>query len=306
MKKKYAPIALFTYNRLQHTMQTVDALKANTLASETNLFIFSDGAKNEEDKSKVEEMRTYLKAITGFQSVTLFENTQNKGLAPSLIAGINQIFKSHDRIIVFEDDIVCSPLALEFLNDGLEIYKDDEKVGMVSGFIEKIKYLPDLFFDYKICCWGWATWKRAWEEVNFDGAFLLNELVQQGKAKKFDLDGAFPYVEMLKKQIAGKNSSWAVRVYASFFLKNMLTLYPGKSYTKHIGFDGGTHCSGLGKSTELDGETEAVENVAKPIPVEVNPEALQKIKRFFYKRRKYSLFFFKKELQRRWIRVKHS
>ena len=47
---------------------------------------------------------------------------------------------------------------------------------------------------------------------------------------------------MLKDQIEGKNNSWAIRWYASAFLKNKLCLYPGKSYIQNIGTDGsGTH-----------------------------------------------------------------
>ena len=58
-----------------------------------------------------------------------------------------------------------------------------------------------------------------------------------------DFNGSYGYVEMLKSQIIGKNNSWAIRWYASAFLKDMLTLYPGKSYVQNIGFDSqATHC----------------------------------------------------------------
>jgi len=295
-----APIALFTYNRLEHTKRTVEALKANPLAKDSLLFIFSDGPKNQEDSLKIERLRNYLRSVSGFKAVKVFENDENRGLAPSLIAGITQILEEHDTIIVFEDDIVCSPLTLEFLNDSLEIYKEDRNVGMIHGHIETIPDLPPLFFGVNSGCLGWATWKRAWQEVNFDGPYLLNEIQNLHKEKEFDIGGAYPYTEMLKKQIAGKNSSWAVRVYASYFLKNILTLYPGKSYVQHIGFDSGTHCSGLEKPSESDGMIEATENVAKRIPVEVNHEAVKKVRHFFYKRRKYSLYFFKQELTKRW------
>ena len=294
--KKVAPLAIFTYNRLEHTKRTVEALKANLLAMDSQLFIFSDGPKNEKDYLDIENLRNYLKTITGFKSVKIFENKENKGLAPSLISGINYIFEEHDTIIVFEDDIISSPLTLEFLNDCLEIYKNDKNVGMIHGHIETIANLPSLFFGANSGCLGWATWKRAWQEVNFDGSYLLNEIQNMHKEKEFDLGGAYPYMNMLKKQIAGKNSSWAVRMYASFFLKNILTLYPGKSYVQHIGFDSGTHCTGLEKPTKIDGKIEATENVAKRIPIEINHEAKKKLRHFYRKRQKYSLFFFKQEL----------
>ena len=75
-----------------------------------------------------------------------------------------------------------------------------------------------------------------------DGEKLLNQLKEKKLCKDFDLGGAAKNVRMLKKQIAGKNDSWAIRWHASAFIKNKLTLYPGKSLVKNIGTDGeGTH-----------------------------------------------------------------
>lgn len=209
-----APIVLFTYNRLSHLKQTVEALQKNVLAKESNLMVFSDGWADEENRRKVEGVREYLKTIQGFKSITLnFSETNNK-LAPSLIAGITKILETNDRIIVFEDDIVCSELTLSFLNDALELYKDDEHVGMIHSHIEDIPNLPKLFFDSRGGCWAWATWKRAWSEIDFDGEYLLSQIISQKKEKAFDLNGSYRYTKMLRNQIACKNSSWAVRVYA--------------------------------------------------------------------------------------------
>lgn len=43
---------------------------------------------------------------------------------------------------------------------------------------------------------------------------------------------------MLNMQLNGQIDSWAIRWYASTFLKNMLTLYPTQSMVLHIGNDG--------------------------------------------------------------------
>ena len=303
--QELAPIALFTYNRLEHTKRTIEAIRANSLAFHSHLFIFSDGPKGEKDQSEIEHLRSYLKTVTGFKSVRVFENSVNIGLAPSLIAGINRIFEEYETIIVFEDDIVCSPFTIAFLNDCLQIYKYDNNVGMIHGHIETMSNLPSLFFCAKSGCLGWASWKRAWQEVNFDGPYLLNEIQRLHKEKEFDLRGGYPYIDLLKNQIAGKNSSWAIQVYASFFLKNILTLYPGKSYIQHIGFDSGTHCTGLEKPSATDGTIEATKNVAQRIPVEINHEASKIVRNFYYKRRKYSLFFFKQELTKKMILLRN-
>ena len=78
---------------------------------------------------------------------------------------------------------------------------------------------------------------------NPDGIFLLRELESRKLIKNFDFNGAYSFSRMLKDQIKGKNDSWAVRWYASAFLANKLTLYPGRSLVHNIGNDStGSHC----------------------------------------------------------------
>lgn len=293
---KLAPIALFTYNRLSHTMRTIEALQKNTLANESDLFIFSDGWTNEKDKEKVLSVRHFFKQITGFKSIQIYESETNQKLAPSLITGVSKLLEKHDKIIVFEDDLICSELTLDFLNDSLEIYKNDTKVGMIHGHIEDIKGLPELFFQTTGGCLGWGTWKRAWKEVNFNGEELLSQIQEKKLERAFDLNGGYKYIKMLKNQIAGINSSWAIRVYASFFLKDILILYPGKSYVQHIGFDTGTHCYSAKKGSKVDGNITATHNVAKRIPIEVNRKAMKQIEKF-YKKRKFNLRFISNAIQ---------
>ena len=104
-----APIVLFTYNRPWHTKQTIEALQKNELAKESELFIFSDGGKDEASWEKVNEVRDYLKTTNGFKKVILTFQDKNIGLADSIISGVTKIVNQYGKIIVLEDDIVTSP-----------------------------------------------------------------------------------------------------------------------------------------------------------------------------------------------------
>jgi len=274
-----APIVLFTYNRPWHTMQTVEALKKNELAQESELFIFSDGWKNENDKPKVLEVREYLKTINGFKKVTIIEKDKNWGLANNIIDGVTKIVNDYGRIIVLEDDLVTSPYFLSFMNEALEMYKDEPKVASIHGYIYPIKDLPETFFIKGADCWGWATWKEKWAIFEPDGKKLLEEVKRKNLAKEADFDGAYGFTKMLKDQIKGKNNSWAIRWYFSAFLKDMLTLYPGKSYVKNIGFGfDATHTKN--KTEMLDVELNQSFKLEKVVVLE-NIEARRKIEVFF-------------------------
>jgi len=243
----FAPIVLFVYKRLWHTQQVVEALLQNPEASQSDLFIYSDGPKPgvEED---VKKLREYLKTIKGFKKIEIIERKTNYGLANNIIDGITKIVDKYEKIIVLEDDLVVSPGFLHYMNKGLEIYKNEEKVASIHGYVYPLKKwykLPQTFFIRGADCWGWGTWQRAWNIFEPDGRKLKEEILKRKEKKLFDMGGTYPYFKMLEDQINGKNNSWAIRWYASAFLHNKLTLYPHQSLVKNIGFDkSGTHCQG--------------------------------------------------------------
>ena len=111
-----APIALFVYNRPEHTRRTISYLQKNLLADESRLFIFSDAPKTEADKAKVDEVRQLIKEVTGFKSIKIIERKSNLGLAESIISGVTQLVNEYDKIIVFEDDLLSSPYTLQYFN----------------------------------------------------------------------------------------------------------------------------------------------------------------------------------------------
>jgi len=270
-----APIVLFVYNRPWHTQQTIEALQKNELARDSELFVFSDNPKNKEVEKEVRKVREYIKTISGFKNITISERKENLGLARSIISGVTEIVNKYGKIIVIEDDLIFSPYFLKFMNEALEFYEGDDEVISISGYIYPIEDIPETFFIRGADCWGWATWKRGWKLFESNGKKLLSELKTRNLTSKFDIFGAYNYTGMLEDQINGKNDSWAVRWYASAFLKEKLTLYPGKSLTYNIGLDNsGTHC---GHSNMFEVEVAKKSIIIKKIPLEESNLALKKI-----------------------------
>jgi hypothetical protein len=242
LTKKLAPIVLFVYNRLNHTRQTLEALQKNELASKSELIIYSEAAKNENDLEKVAKVREYIKNIDGFKKIIIRKAIENMGLANSIINGVTKVVNEYGKIIVLEDDLVTSRYFLRFMNEALEAYKDEPKVASIHGYIYPIKNLPETFFIKGADCWGWATWSNKWSILERDGKKLLEKVKKKNLKREINFNGAYNYIKMLKNQIRGKNDSWAIRWYISAFLKDMITLYPRQSYVKNIGFSNeGTH-----------------------------------------------------------------
>ena len=243
-----APILLFVYNRPAHTSRLVESLLRNAEAAGSSLFIYSDAPRDESVRPAVDEVRRYVRSIRGFDRVEVVERTENWGLARSIIDGVSTALQRFDRVIVLEDDLVLSPYFLRFMNEALETYKDEPRVGHIQACdFTQDPSLPDTFLIKWTGSWGWATWRRAWKHFNPDGQALLDELERRRLTRTFDFDGAYRYTRMLRRQVEGKNNSWAIRWNASLFLADILSLNVGRSLVQNTGFDGsGTHCGGGG------------------------------------------------------------
>jgi hypothetical protein len=280
MKPSCAPIALFVYNRPWHARQTVEALLKNELAAESDLIVFSDGPKRAEEASLIAKVREYVHSISGFRSVRVVEREQNLGLAPSVIAGVSEVVNEYGKLIVMEDDLVTSPFFLRFINDALEYYENEDKVICINGYCYPMSGLPETYFVKGADNLGWATWKRGWDLFEADGRKLLEQLEQKRLLSRFDFFGASGHSQMLKDQIEGKNSSWAIRWCASALLKDKLTLYPGQSLVFHIGSDGsGTHCRTADDSLDVVLCNKTVK--VGTIDVSENKLAVEKFRLFF-------------------------
>ncbi len=243
-----SPILLFVYNRPAHTRRCIESLSRNSLAVESELFIYADGAKDQTVADEVEEVRQYIRSVKGFKKVTFIERNENWGLAKNIIDGVSTQVKKYGKVIVLEDDLVVAPHFLRFMNDALEIYQDEPKVGHIQAcdFTQDAS-LPDTFLIKWTGSWGWATWERAWKYFNPDGKELLQELEARKLTYTFDFNGKYGFTRMLRRQIEGKNNSWAIRWNASLFLKDILSLNVGRSLVQNEGFDGsGTNCGGGG------------------------------------------------------------
>lgn len=241
-----APIALFVYNRPAHTRRTVESLQANLLASDSELFVYSDAPKRPEAAAAVQEVRDYIRTISGFKAVHIVEQPANRGLAKSIIAGVGALCREFGRVIVLEDDLVTAPHFLQYMNAGLERYHEAEDVMQIAGYMFPVQ-LPvqeDALFLPFISSWGWATWERAWRHFDPEARGYGQLERDSTLRRRFDLNGNYKYFKMLQAQQQGKVESWAIRWYLSVFLRSGRALFPRTTLVRNLGFDGsGVNCA---------------------------------------------------------------
>jgi hypothetical protein len=293
MNSKLAPIVLLVYNRPWHTRQVVEALQKNTLAKDSELFIFSDAPQNEATANKVYEVRKYLSGITGFKKIHISENEENIGGNLYIKPGVSEVIAKYGKVIIVEDDIVTAPFFLKYLNEALNVFENDEKIWSIAGYVPAFRipssYTEDIFLSPRFCSWGWGTWKDRWESIDWDktGADII--LKDSLARKSFCRGGEDLYNTLVKFP-----GIWDITVYYTQWKLNKMTVYPRYSLTKNIGTDGtGVHFKSKWTKYDVELQNKEIKIRSDILP---NEKVLHEMKVFYRKKwyRKCMIFIAKK------------
>jgi hypothetical protein len=243
-----APVVVFAYRRPDHLRRTLESLMHCDGFTDSPVIVYVDGPRNEAEFEPVMATRELARSMLGDRAEYHFSEI-NLGLSHSIIAGVSDVVERYGRVIVIEDDLELSPMFLKFMNQALDRYADNASVFQISGYQFDVPELKTthvaLFLPFTVS-WGWATWKRAWDQFNplAEGWEALR--TDRALRRRFNLDGTYDYATMLIRQMEGKIDSWAVRWYWTVFKANGLVLFPPRSLVRNTGFDGsGTHGRGL-------------------------------------------------------------
>lgn len=234
-----APICLFTYKRLDCTIQTLKALQKNQLADLSTLYVFSDGAKSEHEWEGIGQVRNYLDGVKGFKEIVRIDRDDNYGLANSIITGVSDVVKQHGKVIVLEDDLITTPNFLSYMNGALEYYQNKSKVFSIAGYTIEVQapnnYPFDVYAVPRTSPWGWASWEDRWNTVDWQVS-TYDTFKDNPKMRKAFNQGGSDLANMLDRQMNEKLDSWAIRWGFQQFNNQQLTIFPTVSKVRNIGF----------------------------------------------------------------------
>jgi len=239
-----SPVVLFAYNRPDALKGAIASLRSSRLAPETDLYLFVDGPKGEEDAAKQQKIHEVVEGLQGFNRVQIRFSETHRGLADSVISGVSEVLERSDRVIVLEDDLKVTPDFLEWMNAALDKYAASGEVFSVCGYSNRVRmpegYRFDGYFGPRNASWGWGVWKDRWASVDWNPSPSSMERNRHA----FNRWGGSDCYSMLKAWSEKRNDSWAIRFNFSEFLQNRLSFFPVMSHVDPTGgFDGsGTHC----------------------------------------------------------------
>jgi len=234
-----SPIALFCFKRLDTLKICIESLKTCPEAIHSELIIFSDAARNEEELLKVNLIRSYINEMDGFKSIKVNCRNHNFGVDYNIINGIKEMSENYESFIVVEDDLIVSSKFLKFMNAALIFYKSFERVLTLSAFnyVKQPKnYNWDIYFAKRTNSWGWATWSNKMKDVDWDLSIKENFLNNTIEMRTFNEWGS-DRSRMLKKTLLSEIRAWDIRLDYYQFKKNYLTAYSIKNLVINNGFN---------------------------------------------------------------------
>lgn len=212
-------------------------------AFETLLFCDVPAAGSSKDVIKRnEETISVLRQFCDKHRAHLTVRPHNFGLSKNIIESISAAFSEFEEVIVLEEDIVISPMALRYFSDALGAYKQNKQVWGIAGnsFLNasQSESLTSTYLLPITSSWGWATWRDRWT------TFVRNKpkpIEFYRELTRMDF-GGFPYSEMLKNNRDGKVESWAIEYYVHMFENSGYFVFPQYAVCENVGTgEGATH-----------------------------------------------------------------
>lgn len=244
MSKK-TPVALFAYNRPDHTQRALGALSKCRKIEDCEFYFFSDGPRTDAARTEVEATRKVLHEWAQVFNAHVVEQSHNLGLAKSIVTGVSDLCMQYGRVVVIEDDLIVSPDFLHYMIQALDHYENDAQVMQVGGFTLSTPsgITTDAFLLPVTTTWGWATWQRAWQYFSWQPVSLETAKSDKNWRELFDINGTCAFYSMLEDRLAGRNDSWGILWWYAVSRQSGLVVYPTRSLVWNGGFDGsGIHC----------------------------------------------------------------
>lgn len=271
-----APIISFCYNRYDHLQKSLASLLANPEASETDLIVFSDGARGPHDVDDIRRVREKLKKISGFKSVRIVERKINYGVNVNIVDGITRVMDEFGFGIIVEDDIVVSENFLNYMNSALLNYQDEKSVYAISGYsypFEMSDEAPDVFLLRHPSGWGWATWSDRW--ADYSHRLEMVDEFSESELSYFNYDDTAPvFEETLRGNV------WDIYWNAAICKARGLCLVPKEQLSYTIGLDGSGQMEEVFSNPYLEMPFQACQSWDFPSEIEEHKDALAEIKSY--------------------------
>lgn len=239
------PILFIIFNRPVETARVFETIR---IAKPERLFIAADGPRPSQPGEEVlcKELRQYVLAQINWpcEVKTLFRE-KNLGCKLAVSSAIDWFFENVEEGIILEDDCLPDSSFFPYCAELLQRYRTQENIFMISGdnFLPSHLRLTDSYYFSQIPhIWGWATWRRAWQEYDV----TITDLPEFFKKRKIENIWGKKNVQkywlnIFQEVYEGKIDTWDYQWAYAIWKNNGLSVAPGVNLVSNLGFGSGTH-----------------------------------------------------------------
>lgn len=233
------PVVFIIFKRPDTTEKVFEAIRQ---AKPRQLLVIADGPRSDHpgEVEKCAATRAILDRVDWDCEVLKNYSDVNLGCEERVSSGLNWVFEQVEEAIILEDDCVPHPTFFRFCEELLELYRNDERIMSISGLNDQ-SHLKQTEYSYYFSlynrCWGWATWKRAWQYFDFNMKLwsevhtknLLKDLLVNPQAVKF-------WTKTFQSVQDGNLNTWAYRWKFACWNQSGLSIIPRRNLVSNIGF----------------------------------------------------------------------
>jgi len=247
------PILFLIFNRPDTTSMVFDKIKS---VRPKRLYIAADGPRTDNTKDTIlcEAVRKIVSVVDWDCEVKTLYREQNLGCKVAVSSAIDWFFENEEEGIILEDDCLPSDTFFAFCEELLQKYKDINKIMQISGNnFQNGKTRGDgsYYFSRYNHIWGWATWRRAWQQydVNMNS---FNNFVKENKIDKIFTNNKIKnyWIGIFNKTYKSEIDTWDYQWTFSIWNLDGCAILPNTNLVKNIGIGGdSTHTSNFDKIT---------------------------------------------------------
>ncbi|MBO4662311.1 MAG: hypothetical protein J5630_06390 [Bacteroidaceae bacterium] len=230
---------LFTiFNRRNVSVEAFQCIKEY---KPERLYIAADGPrahKQGEDLKCEDTRKAVLDEINWPCEVKTLFRDENLGCAQAMYGAISWFFEQEEWGVIIEDDVIVSQDFFKVCEELLPRYAHEEKIMEISAqnYTPMYSETDSFVFTNSIYCWGWASWRRAWEKMDMQLSFWP-QITRRYLIRQFGIvQGLHTYSHGSKafKSIQALNS-WAFRWHLSIMYNNGVVMLAKTNLSKNIG-----------------------------------------------------------------------
>lgn len=247
-KIKSPPVLFIVFNRVEESRKVFESIRA---VKPSRLYIAADGPRKDvaDDKDKCVNTRKISELVDWNCELKTLYRDENLGCGMGPVSAINWFFEHEEAGIILEDDCLAEPDFFQFCYEMLDRYREDTRIGSINGenHLNKreLRNGASYYFSRVNHCWGWATWKRAWDkfDINIPGWSRVKEAGWLDDALGLNREGVKFWTKVLDDLSPDPaRDIWDYQWNYTCLINNFLTIVPEVNTITNIGFnEGATH-----------------------------------------------------------------